>query len=117
MVLLKRMVNGSMSIKIPEIKLNIGQKCYIVFESKRQRSYRNIIISGFVDKIVITRYNVEYIIKHEKCVNDKTFPLEKFIHYSWANNKTINPVIFDDNKVQGFITIFTDKERCIKWLK
>lgn len=94
------------------LQTEINQDVFLVFSSKRENAKRNIIFHANVVKVTIDKNGIIYTCKVDKCVNDKTVDINKYIGYYCYTNANI------DTGYRGIsYPVFTTKERCIEWLK
>lgn len=97
-----------------KVILDIGEQVYLVFCAKRTGAKKNIVILCSVSKIVIQKNSITYDLTPVKIVTDKKESLDKYITYFWADNNDINK----GTRSSTFVyPIFTDKQKCIEWLK
>jgi hypothetical protein len=93
--------------------VDIGQKIFLVFNSKREGNKENIVLQCRVDHAVVNEKGISYMCIPEKVINDKTKAVEKYTHYFRFRNCNIDTGMRKD----GDYPVFTTKEVCIKWLK
>jgi hypothetical protein len=90
---------------------------YLVLCAKKQGAKKNIVFKGRVEMVTITVEGIRYHFYALKCTTDKETN-EKLQngqvvnHYRFGNS-TIN----NGYKTFDLYSVFTTKEKCVKWLR
>lgn len=96
------------------LKLIPEQQVYLVFGSRKEGYKENVIIKCKVKECSVRNNGTLYFLETVKCVT-KNLDLRKTKKVFMCTNKNI------DTGYRGLRTdlypVFTDKQKCIKWLK
>ena len=95
------------------LDVEVGQKIYLVFSSKREGYDKNIVVMSKVDKIVIYENSVTYSCQPIKIVTKEKEDVSRYVSSFIFRAANINT-----GYRSGFngYPVFTEKEACIKWL-
>ena len=99
---------------------DIGQTVYVVFASKREGYNSNVVFRAKVIRVAIGEDKRPlYTCYIEKCVTGNADPekyVRSFLYYS-SNVDTGVRGTSDGRLSMHVCPIFTDKEKCLKWLR
>lgn len=95
---------------------DIGDTVYVVLASKREGYNDNVVLKAVVIGAQITQEkHVVYSCRPVKVVTNKEDSVKRYVNSFHYKNSNI------DTGVRGMdrmlYPVFTDKERCLKWLK
>ena len=99
---------------------DIGQTVYVVFASKKEGYKDNIVFRAVVTGITIKEDKRPiYTCKINKCVagNENINEYVQWFRYYGSNVDTGARGTVGNNLIGNTYPIFTDKERCLKWLR
>ena len=95
---------------------DIGQTVYVVFASKREGYKDNVVLKAVVTRAEITQEkHVLYKCKPIKVVTDKGESVKKYVNSFYYKNSNIDTGVSGAGKM--LYPVFTDKEKCLKWLR
>lgn len=91
-----------------------GQIVYLVFSSKREGYTKDLVIKCKVDKAVLYESSKVYSCEPIKIVTKEKEDVSKYV-----TSFMFRPANIDTGYRAGFNSypVFTEKEKCIKWLK
>ena len=99
---------------------DIGQTVYVVFASKKEGYKDNIVFRAKVIRITINEdRRLLYVCYIEKCVTGNADPekyVKSFMYYN-SNVDTGVRGVSDGRLSIKVCPVFTDKEKCLKWLR
>lgn len=94
---------------------DIGQIVYVVFASKREGYNENVVLKAIVKEITLTgEKHLIYKCRPIKVVTDKEDNVRHYVNSFYYKNSNIDTGV---RGIDGCCPVFTDKERCLKWLK
>lgn len=102
------------------VMTDIGQTVYVVFASKREGYKSNIVFRATVTGITIKEDKRPiYTCKINKCVagNENINEYVQWFRYYGSNVDTGARGTVGNNLIGNTCPIFTDKEKCLKWMK
>ena len=95
--------------------VDIGTELFLVFASKREGYKQNIVFRAEVVKATIDKDGVTYNCEINRCMNDKTVDVNKYVKFYMFRNANIDTGHRGMDK--QYYPVFTTKEGCLKWLK
>lgn len=99
---------------------DIGQDVYVVFASKREGHKDNVVFRAKVKKVTIGEEKRPlYTCEVNKCVTGNADP-EKFVKIFLYYNSNIDTGVrgvSNGSLASHVCPVFTEKERCLKWLR
>lgn len=95
---------------------DIGQIVYVVFASKREGYKDNVVFKAVVTGVQITQEkHVLYKCKPLKVVTDEGDSIKHYVNSFYYKNSNIDTGVRGMDKM--LYPVFTDKEKCLKWLR
>lgn len=95
--------------------VDIGTELFLVFASKREGCKQNIVFRAEVVKATIDKNGVTYNCEINRCMNDKTVDVNKYVKFYMFRNSNIDTGHRGMDK--QYYPVFTTKEGCLQWLK
>ena len=95
--------------------VDIGSEIFLVFASKREGYTKNIVFRAEVVKATVDKDGVTYNCEINRCMNDKTVDVNKYVKFYMFRNANIDTGHRGMDK--QYYPVFTTKERCLQWLK
>lgn len=103
--------------KMEQPKLKLRQRVFVVFHAYRLNGKKNIVIKGMVTGILLKTYcgveHVQYKITLLECMNNKQFDMDSIVENVYCLDTVVNPLFVP----KDYKPVFTEKEKCIRWLK
>lgn len=95
--------------------VDIGTELFLVFASKREGYKQNIVFRAEVVKATVDKDGVTYNCEINRCMNDKTVDVNKYVKFYMFRNSNIDTGYRGTDK--QYYPVFTTKEGCLEWLK
>lgn len=95
--------------------VDIGTELFLVFASKREGYTKNIVFRAEVVKATVDKDGVTYNCEINRCMNDKTVDVNKYVKFYMFRNSNIDTGHRGMDK--QYYPVFTTKEGCLQWLR
>lgn len=95
--------------------VDIGTELFLVFASKREGYTKNIVFRAEVVKATVDKDGVTYNCEINRCMNDKTVDVNKYVKFYMFRNSNIDTGHRGTDK--QYYPVFTTKEGCLQWLR
>lgn len=95
--------------------VDIGTELFLVFASKREGYTKNIVFRAEVVKATVDKDGVTYNCEINRCMNDKTVDVNKYVKFYMFRNSNIDTGHRGIDK--QYYPVFTTKEGCLQWLR
>ena len=94
---------------------DIGQTVYVEKKKKREGYTKNIVFRAEVVKATVDKDGVTYNCEINRCMNDKTVDVNKYVKFYMFRNSNIDTGHRGTDK--QYYPVFTTKEGCLQWLR
>ena len=96
--------------------VDIGQKVFLVFASKKEGYNSNVVFCAVVTEAHIRNDGTAYFCELLKCVTDRNENIEKYTKIFMFKNANIDTG-HRGNSWDRCYPVFTTKEGCLEWLR